>query len=256
MDAKNDFKGSKMKNDVTFFQLFEPESSTYTYIIGDDLSKEAAIIDPVIETLDRDLNFLQELGLNLVYIIDTHIHADHVTAADQIRKATGAKTVANALSNIECVDIFLQDGQELKLGQKIIKAIATPGHTHSCMSFYFEGKVFTGDTLLIRGCGRTDFQEGSTEKLFHSVHDKLFKLPDSTIVYPAHDYRGFTSSTIGLEKKFNPRLGGSKTLNDFKKIMNELKLSYPKKIDISLPANLKCGMILWNEEKFQTIRKD
>ena len=237
-----------MKNDLIFFQLFESESSTYTYIIGDDLTKEAAIIDPVIETLDRDLNFLEELGLRLVYILDTHIHADHITSADQIRKATGAKTVVSSEANVACVDILLEDGQELKLGQKVIKAIATPGHTNSCMSFYFEGRVFTGDTLLIRGSGRTDFQQGSTDKLYHSVHEKLFKLPDSTVVYPAHDYKGFTSSTIGLEKKFNPRLGQNKTLDDFKKIMSELKLPYPKKIDISLPANLKCGML--NEARF------
>ena len=234
--------GSYMNNDIIFFQLFERESSTYTYIIGDSLTKEAAIIDPVLETLDRDLNFLEELGLRLVYILDTHIHADHITAADEIRKVTGAKTAVNAQANVDCVDIPLEDGQELKLGQKIIKAISTPGHTNSCMSFYFEGKVFTGDTLLIRGSGRTDFQQGSTDNLYHSVQEKLFKLPDSTIVYPAHDYRGFTSSTIALEKKYNPRLGLTKSLNDFKKIMSELNLPYPKKIDVALPANLKCGI--------------
>ena len=243
INTKSYLNGSHMKNDIVFYQLFEPESSTYTYIIGDELTKEAAIIDPVIETLDRDLNFLAELDLRLVYILDTHIHADHITSADQIRKATGAKTVVNAAANVACVDILLEDGQELKLGQKVIKAISTPGHTNSCMSFYFEGRVFTGDALLIRGSGRTDFQQGSTENLYHSVHEKLFKLPDSTIVYPAHDYRGFTSSTIGQEKKFNPRLAENKTLDDFKKIMSELKLPYPKKIDVSLPANLKCGML-------------
>jgi len=139
---------------------------------------------------------------------------------------------------VECVDLLLEDGQELKLGDKTIKAITTPGHTNSCMSFYFEGKVFTGDTLLIRGSGRTDFQQGSSENLYHSVHNKLYLLPDETVVYPAHDYRGFTSSTIALEKKFNPRLGVGKSIDDFKKIMNELKLPYPKKIDVSLPANL------------------
>lgn len=241
INSKNYLNGYNMQNNVIFFQLFEKESSTYTYIIGDELTKEAAIIDPVIETIDRDLNFIQELGLRLVYILDTHVHADHITAAGEIRKRTGAKTVVSKESKVECVDILLEDGQELKLGQKVIKAISTPGHTNSCMTFYFEGMIFTGDTLLIRGSGRTDFQQGSPEKMYHSVHEKLFKLPDTTTVYPAHDYRGFTSSTILLEKKFNPRLNQSKSLDDFKKIMSELKLPYPKKIDISLPANLKCG---------------
>lgn len=239
-------KGLDMNDDTIFFQMFEPESSTYTYIIGDEKTKEAAIIDPVLETLDRDLKFISELGLKLLYILDTHVHADHITAANEIRKVTGAKTAVSALANVDCVDLSLEDGQELRLGQKIIKAITTPGHTNSCMSFYFEGRVFTGDTLLIRGSGRTDFQQGSSEKLYQSVHQKLFHLPDSTLVYPAHDYRGFTSSTIALEKKFNPRLGLHKSLDDFKKIMSELNLPYPKKIDASLPANLKCGTIKEN----------
>jgi glyoxylase-like metal-dependent hydrolase (beta-lactamase superfamily II)/rhodanese-related sulfurtransferase len=243
INTKIKHQGISMNNGTFMFQLFEPESSTYTYIIGDEMTKEAAIIDPVMETLDRDLKFLEELGLNLLYILDTHVHADHITAAAEIRKITKAKTAVSALSGVECVDLLLEDAQELKLGNKTIKAIATPGHTNSCMSFYFEGRAFTGDTLLIRGSGRTDFQQGSPEKLYHSVHQKLFQLPDSTLVYPAHDYRGFTSSTIALEKKFNPRLGVHKSLEDLKKIMSELKLPYPKKIDISLPANLKCGII-------------
>lgn len=234
-------KGFKMNDNSIFFQLFEPESSTYTYIIGDSQTKEAAIIDPVIETVDRDLKFIGELGLKILYILDTHVHADHITAAGEIKKMTGAKTAVSSLSKVECVDLLLDDGQELKLGNKTIKAITTPGHTNSCMSFYFEGKVFTGDALLIRGSGRTDFQQGSSEILYNSVHNKLYRLPDETVVYPAHDYRGFTSSTIALEKKFNPRLGIDKSLEDFKKIMSELKLPYPKKIDVSLPANLKCG---------------
>ncbi len=230
-----------MNNNTIFFQLFEPESSTYTYLIADEKTKEAAIIDPVIETVDRDLKFIDELGLKLLYILDTHVHADHISSAGKIKKITGARTCISGLANVECVDIKLDDGQELKLGNKTIKAITTPGHTNSCMSFYFEGRVFTGDTLLIRGCGRTDFQQGSSETLFHNVRSKLFTLPDSTMVYPAHDYKGFTSSTILLEKKYNPRLGMDKTLDDFKKIMEELKLPYPKKIDVSLPANLTCG---------------
>ena len=229
------------QNDTIFFQLFEHESSTYTYIIADKVTKEAAIIDPVMETFDRDRKLLEDLDLKLMYILDTHVHADHITAAAELRKCKGAKTAVSSGAGVQCVDINLEDGQELLLGSKSIKAIATPGHTDSCMSFYFDGKVFTGDTLLIRGCGRTDFQQGSNEKLFHSVREKLFKLPDDTIVYPAHDYRGFTSSTISLEKQFNPRLKLSNSFEDFKSIMSELKLAYPKKIDASLPANLACG---------------
>lgn len=229
--------------DVIFFQLFEHESSTFTYIIADKKTKEAAIIDPVIETFDRDRKLIEELDLKLVYILDTHVHADHITAANELRKCKGAKTAVSSGAGVQCVDINLEDGQELLLGNKTIKAIATPGHTDSCMSFYFEGRVFSGDTLLIRGCGRTDFQQGSNEKLFHSVREKLFKLPEDTVVYPAHDYRGFTASTIALEKTYNPRLKLTNSFEDFKKIMNELNLAYPKKIDASLPANLACGNI-------------
>jgi glyoxylase-like metal-dependent hydrolase (beta-lactamase superfamily II)/rhodanese-related sulfurtransferase len=230
-----------MKSEIIFHQLFEPVSSTYTYILADKITKEAAIIDPVLETVERDLKLINELGLKLKYVLDTHIHADHITGADEIRKNTGAKTAVSKASNVSCADILLIDGQEITLGNKKIKAIATPGHTDSCMSYSFEGMVFTGDALLIRGCGRTDFQQGKSESLFSSVRDKLFKLPDDTIVYPGHDYKGHTSSTIGTEKIHNPRLKEKNNLEDFKKIMSELKLDHPKKIDVAVPANLKCG---------------
>lgn len=238
----NNFKilGDIMK-DIVFYQLFEPETSTYTYLIADQKTKEAALIDPVLETVDRDLNLVEELGLRLMYVLDTHVHADHITGAGEIRSRTGAKTAVSAESKVECVDIPLEDGQELFLGNKKIKAIATPGHTDSCMTFAFEGMIFTGDALLIRGCGRTDFQQGSADKLYDSVHGKLFKLPDETIVYPGHDYRGQTASTVGLEKKFNMRLNESRTKDEFKKIMAELKLANPKKIHEAVPANLLCG---------------
>lgn len=236
-----------MKTDTLFFQLFEPESSTYTYIIADKKSKEAAIIDPVINTVDRDVKLINELGLRLMYVLDTHIHADHITAASELRKRTQAKTAVSQDAGVSCVDIPLEDGQELTLGDKKITVIATPGHTNTCMSYYFDGMVFSGDALLIRGSGRTDFQQGSAEKLYESVHEKLFKLPDDTKVYPGHDYRGQTVSTIELEKKFNPRLGGGKTKDDFKKIMSELKLENPKKIHEAVPANLLCGEIKTNK---------
>ncbi len=232
-----------MKSDMIFHQLFESESSTYTYIIADEKTKEAAIIDPVLETVDRDLKLINELGLKLMYALDTHIHADHITGAGEIRKRTQAKTVVSHEADVSCVDIPLKDGQELSLGDKKIKGITTPGHTNTCMSYLFEGMIFTGDALLIRGCGRTDFQQGSSEKLYESVHEKLFKLPDNTIVYPCHDYRGHSSSTIGLEKKFNPRLGESKSKEEFKKIMSETRLDSPKKIHEAVPANMACGLL-------------
>lgn len=230
-----------LENGTVFHQLFEPESSTYTYIIGDRETREAAIIDPVLETVDRDLKLIEELGLKLVYVLDTHVHADHITGAGEIRDRTGAKTAVSRMAKVSCVDVELEDGQELKIGNKVIRAIATPGHTDTCMTFSFEGMVFTGDALLIRGCGRTDFQQGSSETLFKSVREKLFALPDDTVVYPGHDYRGLTSSTIGQEKAHNPRLGMKNSLADFKKIMAELKLAHPKKIQEALPANLACG---------------
>jgi len=230
-----------LENGTVFHQLFEPESSTYTYIIADRQTKEAAIIDPVLETVDRDLKLIDELGLKLVYVLDTHIHADHITGAGEIRKRTEAKTAVSRRANVDCVDIALEDGQELTLGNKKIKVIATPGHTDTCLTFGFEGMVFTGDALLIRGCGRTDFQQGSADDLYDSVHEKLFQLPDDTVVYPGHDYRGLTSTTIGLEKAHNPRLGIKNSREDFKKIMSELKLANPRKIHEAVPANLACG---------------
>lgn len=235
-------KGVSMKDDIIFHQLFELESSTYTYIIADKKTKEAAIIDPVLETVDRDLKLIDELGLNLVYVLDTHIHADHITGASEIRKRTQAKTGVSIDAAVLCADMGLEDAAELLLGDKKIKVIATPGHTDTCLSYYFEGMVFTGDALLIRGSGRTDFQQGSSDKLYDSVHEKLFKLPDETLVYPGHDYRGQTSSTILLEKKFNPRLGLAIEKDEFKKIMSELKLANPKKIHEAVPANLGCGV--------------
>lgn len=232
-----------MKTNSIFYQLFEHESSTYTYLIADPETKEAALIDSVIETVDRDLKLIEELNLKLKYVLDTHVHADHITGAGEIREKTGAKSAVSKDANVKCADIALEDGQELMLGNKKIKALKTPGHTDSCMSFLFEDKVFTGDALLIRGTGRTDFQQGSSDKLYDSVHKKLFTLPEDTKVYPAHDYRGQTASSITLEKKFNPRLGMKKTKEDFIKIMSELKLANPKKIHEAVPANLACGKI-------------
>lgn len=230
-----------MSTSTIFYQLFESETSTYTYLIADPISKEAALIDPVREMVDRDLKLIEELGLHLKYVLDTHVHADHITGSGEIRKRTGAQIALGAAANVKNADLALQDGQELELGTLKIKALATPGHTDSCMSFVFDGRIFTGDALLIRGTGRTDFQQGSAEKLFDSIVNKIFLLPDDTQVFPGHDYRGQSSSTVGLEKRFNPRLGQGKTKADFIRTMSELKLAHPKKISESVPANLICG---------------
>ena len=231
-----------MKKDFIFYQLFEAETSTYTYLIADQLTKEAAIIDPVLETVDRDLKLVDELGLTLKYVLDTHIHADHITGAGTLRQKTKAQTGVSAESQVGCADLLLKDGDELLLGNKKIKVISTPGHTNTCLTYSFENMIFTGDSLLIRGCGRTDFQQGSSEKMFESVHGKLFHFSDDTVIYPGHDYRGQTTSTIGLEKKYNPRLSIETTKENFIKIMSELKLATPKKIHEAVPANLTCGV--------------
>lgn len=229
--------------DIIFHQLFEIESSTYTYLIADKKSMEAALIDPVIDTIERDLKWVSELGVTLKYILDTHIHADHITGAGEIRKRTQAKTGVSEKAELGCVDMPLKDGETLFLGEKKIQVIATPGHTNTCLTYFFEEMLFTGDTLLIRGCGRTDFQNGSPEDLFKSVREKLFSFADETIVYPGHDYRGQTSSSIGLEKKYNPRLQETISKDEFKRIMSELKLADPKKIHEAVPANMACGKL-------------
>ncbi len=231
--------GEKMG--LIFQQLFEKESSTYTYLLGCEKTREAVLIDPVIETIERDLKLVSELGLRLIYVLDTHIHADHITAAGEIRRRTSAKTAVSEGAQVECMDLALGDGDVIRFGEFEITARKTPGHTDSCICFVMSDRVFTGDTLLIRGCGRTDFQQGSAEKLFESVHTKLFTLPPETLVYPAHDYNGLTSSTIAAEMKWNPRLGGGNSKETFVKIMSELKLANPKKIHEAVPANLGCG---------------
>ena len=226
---------------MLFYQLFDNESSTYTYLLADEKTFDAVLIDSVAEHLERDLKLLHELGLRLKYVLDTHVHADHVTAAGEIRARTGALSGVAAASGVECADLPLKDGDVLEFGAHQLKVIATPGHTEGCLSYYCEGKLFTGDALLIRGCGRTDFQQGSSARLYASVTRKLFTLPPETEVYPGHDYKGFTKSTIAQEMAYNPRLGGGKTEAEFVKLMSEIKLAQPKKILEAVPANLKCG---------------
>jgi glyoxylase-like metal-dependent hydrolase (beta-lactamase superfamily II) len=226
---------------VIFRQLFDKESSTYTYLLGDEGSGQAALIDPVVEQVDRDLRLIAELGLRLTVVLDTHVHADHVTGAGTLRERTGARTHFSVHGGPACADVLLQDGDEVALGAVTLRALATPGHTDTCMSYVVGDRVFTGDALLVRGCGRTDFQQGDSPTLWRSVHDKLFALPDATFVYPAHDYKGYTCSTIGEEKRSNPRLGEAMTLEAFVQLMHDLHLPPPAKLDVAVPANLACG---------------
>lgn len=226
---------------MIFRQLFDAESSTYTYLLGDEASGEAALIDSVQSQAERDAKLLRELGLELTLLLETHVHADHITGVTELKKVfPGARAAVSGLAGPECADIRNFDGDELKLGELRIRVLATPGHTAGCMSYLLGDRVFTGDTLLIRGCGRADFQGGDAGQLYDSITQKLFALPDATFVYPGHNYIGLTVSTIAEEKRLNPRLAG-KSRAEFIEIMQNLKLPYPKKIDESLPANLKCG---------------
>ena len=239
-------------NKLTIKQFFDRDSCTYTYLLVDAKTHQGAIIDGVKEQLKRDLQYIEELGIELLYAIETHVHADHISSAGLLRQKTGAKIVYNQAAGIKSIDIALNDGDILPLGHSHIKAITTPGHTSACMSFYlggeahgsagFTGMVFTGDTLLIRGCGRTDFQQGSSVELYRSVTEKLFSLNDKTIVYPGHDYNGNTSSTIAEEKQWNPRLGKQISLAHFIAIMSNLNLALPKRINEAVPANEACGI--------------
>lgn len=225
-----------------FQQLIDSDTSTYSYLLADQDTREAVVIDPVKEKVSRDLQLLKELELNLIYILDTHVHADHVTGSGLLRAETGAKVALSEGAQVSGADLSLKDQQKIHFGQWTIQAIATPGHTSGCMSYYVHDRVFTGDTLLIRGTGRTDFQGGCPERLFESLRQKLFQLPGETLVYPGHDYKGMTCSTIDQEKQWNSRAALSIEKAQFIKIMNELKLPYPKRIDEAVPANLKLGL--------------
>uniref|UniRef100_A0A3Q3XA05 Persulfide dioxygenase ETHE1, mitochondrial n=1 Tax=Mola mola TaxID=94237 RepID=A0A3Q3XA05_MOLML len=227
---------------ITSVQLFESESSTYTYLLADSETKDAVLIDPVLETIDRDLKLIQELGLNLKVAVNTHCHADHITSTGLMKKRlVGLKSAISKFSGASA-DILLSEGDQITFGKHYLTVRETPGHTDGCVALVLKDQsmVFTGDALLIRGCGRTDFQQGCAEKLYNSVHQKIFTLPEQCLVYPAHDYLGQMVSTVGEERKFNPRL--TKNLDEFVNIMNNLNLPKPKKIGISVPANLVCGV--------------
>jgi len=230
-----------MGDQLIMRQLFDRESCTYTYLLADPGTGEAVLIDPVLGHEERDMGLVKELGLTLKYVLETHVHADHVTGAKLIREETGALMGISSAANVSCADLQLKDGGEVKFGPFSLKVLETPGHTAESVSYSLAGMVFTGDTMLIRGCGRADFQNGSPEELYDSIMQKLFILPDETKVYPGHDYNGRTCSTIGEEKKYNPRIFIGQTKEAFAEIMNNLNLPKPKKLDIAVPANLRCG---------------
>lgn len=229
-------------SDFFFRQLFDESTWTYTYLLADLNTKEAVIIDPVLEKAKRDANLVKELGFTLKYAMNTHMHADHITGSGWLKQLLpGSKSVIAKASGAKA-DIHLTEGDPVIFGRHRIDSLATPGHTNGCMSYVIheQGCIFTGDTVLIRGCGRTDFQEGDAGHLYDNVHSKIFTLPESFRIYPAHDYKGTMESSVWEEKTYNPRL--TKTRAQFVEIMNNLNLPYPKKIDVSLPANRECGV--------------
>jgi sulfur dioxygenase len=228
---------------MIFRQLFDPASSTYTYLLGDAESGEALLIDCVYEQVPRDLALVQELGLRLLATLDTHVHADHVTGAWRMRQCSGSLIALAEAVDAEGVNRSLRHGDRVTFGQRHLNVRATPGHTGGCLTYVLddESMAFTGDSLLIRGCGRTDFQGGSPEQLFASVREQILTLPDDCLLYPAHDYRGITVTSVAEERRFNPRLGGDVDLGDFAGYMNNLNLPHPKLMAVAVPANLRCG---------------
>ncbi len=227
---------------MIFRQLFEPLSSTYTYLIGCPETGQAVLIDPVIITIERDLDALRRLGLTLACSIDTHVHADHITGALELKKKVGSRIAVPIAERVECADDELEEGKPFRVGSLEFQPLHTPGHTSGHFSYVLGDRAFTGDALLIEGCGRTDFQQGDADALYRSVRDKLFGLPDDTLVYPAHDYQDRRVSTVMQEKKRNPRLGGERTVEEFRQIMRDLNLPYPKFIDYAVPGNQRCGV--------------
>jgi sulfur dioxygenase len=227
---------------MIFRQLFEPVSSTYTYLIGCGETGQAVLIDPVISSMERDLAEIQRLGLKLAYSLDTHIHADHITAALELKKKVGSKIAAPAFDRLPCADIGIEEDKPFQVGSITLHPLHTPGHTDGHFAYLLNDRIFSGDALLIEGCGRTDFQNGDADALYRSVWEKLFTLPDDYLVYPAHDYKDRRVSSIAQEKKRNLRLGEDKTLEQFKCIMANLNLPYPKFIDHAVPGNRQCGV--------------
>jgi glyoxylase-like metal-dependent hydrolase (beta-lactamase superfamily II) len=226
---------------MIFRQFFEPVSSTYTYLLGCEQTGQAVLIDPVLPAWQRDLAELRQLGLTLAWTLDTHIHADHITAARKLREEAGSRIAHPAIDGLACADLGVEEGVPLQVGSVRIEPLFTPGHTDGHHAYRVGERVLTGDALLIEGCGRTDFQNGDARALYHSVRGKLFALPDDTLVYPGHDYKERRVSSIAQEKARNPRLGGEQSLEAFEKLMAGLGLDYPKFIDYAVPGNRACG---------------
>lgn len=227
---------------MIFHQLFEPLSSTYTYLIGCEHSRQALLIDPVYPTWERDLEIVHELGLKLTHTLETHVHADHITAALQLREATDSRIVYPAEANCDCADQVVNDNEPFSVGTLTLIPIHTPGHTEDHYCYLLGDRVMTGDALLIDGCGRTDFQNGDAATLYRSINDKLFRLPDDTLIYPGHDYHQRRVSSVAQEKARNSRLGNGRSEAEFIDIMGNLDLPYPKFIDHAVPGNKQCGV--------------
>jgi glyoxylase-like metal-dependent hydrolase (beta-lactamase superfamily II)/rhodanese-related sulfurtransferase len=228
---------------MVFRQLFDPQSSTYTYLLADSAACEALLIDPVFEQARRDAALIGELGLKLAWTLETHVHADHVTGAWLLKEKLGSRIAVSGSSGAEGADRYLKDGDTLSFGKRSVEARSTPGHTGGCMTYVLDDRsmAFTGDALLIRGCGRTDFQQGDPRALFRSVRERIFPLPERCTLFPGHDYRGLTATSVGEEKRHNPRLAEGILEQDFVGYMEHLGLPHPKRMDIAVPANLRCG---------------
>ncbi len=228
---------------MIFRQLFDPQSSTYTYLLADSATRKAVLIDPVFEQVRRDAALIEELGLKLGHTLETHMHADHVTGAWLLRRRLGSQIAVCRATGAEGADRYLADGERVEFGRRALEVRCTPGHTGACVTYVLDdhSMVFTGDALLIRGCGRTDVQQGDARTLFRSVREKVFSLPEHCAIYPGHDYRGLTSSSVGEEKLYNPRLAESVGEGDFVGYMTNLGLPHAKLMEIAVPANLRCG---------------
>lgn len=228
---------------MIFRQLFDPASSTYTYLLADEASREALLIDPVFEQARRDWALVEELDLTLAWTLETHVHADHVSGGWLLREHCGSRIALSRASGANGADRLLEHGDRVGFGSRHLEVRATPGHTDGCMTYVLDDRTmaFTGDALLIRGCGRTDFQQGSAERLYQSVNEQIYSLPDGCLLYPAHDYRGITVTSVAEEKRYNPRLGAHVLREDFVGYMKHLGLPHPKQIDVAVPANLQCG---------------
>jgi len=222
-------------------QLVDPKSHSCSYLLWDAATRDAALIDPVQEQVQRDIALIKALGLTLRYTFETHVHADHVTGSGILRQELGSIVLVHENTRTKCADVFLKEGDAIPLGAGKIKVLFTPGHTDNHVSYIIPGAVITGDSLLINGCGRTDFQSGDAGTLYDSITRRLFMLPDDTLVYPGHDYNGRMHSTIGEEKAHNPRIGHGKSREEFVALMNDLKLDPPRRLREALPSNLRCG---------------